>query len=147
MYFILREKLPANICLDEDVLMSYSSLASQEVFKMFIKTNIFPLLLHYQKMTSRRLDQDQYICLGLQDVFRMSCQDVLKTSTVNLFKTSSRRFQNVSKTSSRRLEDIFKMSWKDVFKTFLRLIKSNCSWWRNFKTSSKRIQTVSETYC
>ena len=86
----------------------------------------------------------------LQNVFKTFSkrfQDIFKTSCKNVLTTSSRRLRDVLKTSSRRLEDIFKMSWKDVFKTFLRLFKLNCSWWRNFKTSSKRIQTVSETYC
>ena len=49
----------------------------------------------------RRLDQDQYIRLGhtssrrLQDVFKTTCQDV--------FKVLSRRLQVLFKTSSRRL--------------------------------------------
>ena len=54
------------------------------------------------KTSSNRLDQDQYICLGLR-----------------LGRTSSRRLQNVLKTFSRRLQDIFK--------TFSRrIIRLNC---------------------
>ena len=55
---------------------------------VLIKTNIFNLLIRLQKMSSRRLHQDQYIHLG---------------------HTSSRRLQDVFKTSSKHLQDVFKM--------------------------------------
>ena len=127
---ILVTAYPANIRLDEDVLKTYS----------------------------RRLDQDQYICLGhtsskrlqnvfktssrrLQDIFEMPCKnvfkDVLKMSLRCLAKTSQRRFQNV-----------FKTSCIGVFKTFSRgIIKLKCSCWQVFKTSSRRIHHVFERYC
>ena len=62
---------PANIRLDEDVL---------------IKTNMFASALGLQKTSSRRLGQDQYIRLGytssrrLQDVLQKRLQDIFKTS-------------------------------------------------------------------
>ena len=78
------------------------------------------------KTSSRRLDQDDYVCLSLT-----SSEKVLKTSSRRLgqdqyicldhmswrrlqdfFKTSSRRLQNLFKTSSRHLQDVFKTSWK-----------------------------------
>ena len=48
---------------------------------------------------------------------------------VRLSLTSSRRFENVFKTFSRHI------------------IELKCSWKHNFKTSSRRIQNVSEMYC
>ena len=67
---------PVNIRLDEDVLKSFVSVfRRQDVFK----TNMFALALSLQRMSSRRLGQDQYIPLG---------------------HTSSRRFQDIFKTSS-----------------------------------------------
>ena len=81
------------------------------------------------KTSTIRLDQDQYIRLGhassrrLQDIFKTSCQDVFKTSSKGL--QGDRK--NVFKTSSRRLQDIFKTSCKDAFKMFWRcIIRLNC---------------------
>ena len=96
-------KFPANIRLDEDVL---------------IKTNIFALLIRLQKTSSVRLDHKQYIRLGhtssrhhqdvfkmpsrhLQDVLQRCLQDVLSSETV-LGNTISRRLQDVFKTFLRR---------------------------------------------
>ena len=55
-----------------------------------------------------KMDQDEYICLG-------------HTSSENVFKTSSRsldqgKYVFLSQTSSRRLQDVFKTSCQDVFK-------------------------------
>ena len=93
---------PANIRLDEDVL---------------IKTNMFASALGLQKTSSRRLGQDQYIRLGY-------------TSSRRLAKTSSRRFEDVFKTSwktsSRHLQDVFKTFWRrlqNVFKTSSRRLQ------------------------
>ena len=70
------------------------------------------------KTSSRRLHQDQHIGLGHMSSRRV--QDVLKTS--------SRRFQDVLKTSSRHLQDVFKTHYQvklflvtelqDVFETY-----------------------------
>ena len=103
---------PANICLDEHVLkMPWSclfSLSSEDV----VMTNIFSQVIRLQKMSSRRHDQDECICLGhmssrrlpkssrlLQSMFKTfwGClQNVLTMSCRDVFKTSSRRFQDVS---------------------------------------------------
>ena len=127
------------------VLMKKSWRRLEEVF-----------CLRLQKTSSRRLDQDQYVCLSLtfsEDVFKMSWSRpiysswsyVFKTSYKNIFKTSSRRLQNVLKTSSRRLakmssrrfekglQDIFKTSCQKVFKTF-------------WKRSSRHLQDVLQRY-
>ena len=69
----------------------------------------------------------------LQDVFKMSWSRPIYLSWLYVFKTSSRRFQDVfkilTKTSSRRFED--------VFKTSLRHLRDVLP-----KTSSKRLQDV-----
>ena len=81
-----------------------------------------------QKMSSRRLQDalikiDMFVlAIRLQDVFKTSSrhfQDAFKTSCKSVFKTSSRR---LAKTSSRRLplRDIFETSlrrFEDVLKT------------------------------
>ena len=56
-------------------------------------------------------------------------EDVLtSSSSEHVFKTSSRRLQDILKTYSRCLQDIFKTSCKDIFKTLSRsTIKLICS--------------------
>ena len=84
------------------------------------------------------------LALLLQDVFKMSWSRPIYSSWPCVFKTSSRRFQdvfktsckNVFKTSSRRLQDVLKTSSKrlqDVLKNV-------------FKTSSRRLQDVLQRY-
>ena len=98
-----------------------SSWSSEDVF---IKMNIFTLLIRLQKTSSRRLDQDQYICLGhtssrrIQDVFPRRLQNVLQKHLQDIFKTFSRRLQNVFKTSSRHLAKTFSRRLQNVFKTY-----------------------------
>ena len=80
----------------------------------------------------------------LQDIFKTSWSRSIYSSWPYVFKTSSRRFQDLFKTSSRRLAkmssrrfpDVFKMSCKNVFKTSSRRFESV------FKTSSRRFQDV-----
>ena len=116
---------PANIRLDKDIfclrlqkassqdvliktiIFTYSYFFRRLLQDVLIKTNIFTLLILLQKTSSRRLDQDQYIRLG---------------------HMSSRRLQDIFKTSSKRLQDVFKTFCKDVFNTFSRrIIELNCS--------------------
>ena len=72
----------------------------------------------------------------LEDVFRLRLQktssrhlqDVLVKTNIYwswpyVFKTFSRRLQDVFKTSSKRLQNVFKMSCKNVFKTSSRLLQ------------------------
>ena len=99
----------------------------QDVFK----TNIFALLIRLQKTSSRRPEdvliktnrfvlnirlQDLFKTFSrrLQDVFKTSCQDVFKTFSENVFKTPSRHFQDVFKTSSRRLAKMSLRCFPDV---------------------------------
>ena len=94
---------PANIRLDEDVL----KMSFVFVFR-------------------RRLDQDEYVRLSLtssEDVFKTSWSKPIYSSWPYVFKTSSRRFQHV-----------FKTSCKSVFKTSSRRLP---------KMSSKRFWDVS----
>ena len=75
-------------------------------------------------MSSRRLDQDQYIHLGHTSSRRL--QDVLQKRLQDIMKTSSRHIRDAL---LRRLQDIFETSCKDVFKTFSRrIIELICSW-------------------
>ena len=113
--------IPANIRLDEDVFKTSFVFVFrrrlQDVFKMswsrriyspysyvfrrcfqdvLIKTNIFVLIIHLQKFFQ---------------TFSRGLQGAIKTSCKNVFKTSSRRLQDILKMLSRRLQDVFKASW------------------------------------
>ena len=79
--------------------------SSRRLQGVLIKTNIFALLIRLQKTSSRRLHQDQHIRLGHTSSRRL--QDV--------FKTSSRR---LAKTSSRHLQDVLQGCLQDVLKTY-----------------------------
>ena len=117
----------------KNVVNSAHSKTSQQIFVLMktsfvfvlrrrledvlIKTNMFALDLRLQKSSSRRLGQDQYIRLGHTSSRRL--QDVFKTSSRRLAKRSSRHLQDVFKTSSRRLEKRL----QDIFKTFWRRLQ------------------------
>ena len=102
-------------------LYSISKLKSA----MFRKYDSFYWMMqsHPSKHSSwwRRLDQDEYVCLGLtssEDVFKTSSRHLGQGQYIRLGHTSSRHFQDVLprrlqdvlKTSSKRLQDIFKTS-------------------------------------
>ena len=92
------------------VLMKMSWRLLEDVFR-----------LRLQKTSSRRLDQDEYVRLSLtssEDVFKTSSRSLGQDQYICLCHMSSRRLQDVFKTSSGRLQDIFKTSCKDIFKTF-----------------------------
>ena len=118
--------IPANIRLDEDVLKtSFVFVFRRRLQDVLIKTNMFALALRLQKTSSRRLGQDQYIRLGYTSSRRL--QDVFKTSSRRLAKTSSRHLQDVLQ---RYLQDVFKTYYQvklflltrlwEAFNTFLR---------------------------
>ena len=120
--------IPANIRLDEDVLKTswrrLSSSSSKDVFKT----------------SSRRLDQDEYVRLSLtssEDVFKTSWSRPIYSSWPYVFKTSSRRFQDVFKTSSTPLPKTSSRHLQDTFKTFSRRLQDV------FKTSSRRLANTS----
>ena len=116
------------------------SLSSEDVFKTSSRRIYSP----YSYVFRRRLYQDQYICLGhtssrlLEDVFKMSSRHLEKTSCKNVFKTSSRRLQDVFKTSSKRLAKTFSRRLRNVFKTSCKYV---------FQTSSRRLQDVLKKSC
>ena len=102
------------------------------------------------KTSSRRLDQDEYIRLShssSEDVFKTSWSRPIYSSWSYVFKTSSRRFQDVFKTPSRRFEDVFKMSSRHLQDVLQRCLQDA------FKTYNQFIlflltsfQDVSKTY-
>ena len=103
--------LPANIRLDEDVLKTSLVFVFRRRLQDVFKTS-----------WSRR------IYSPYSYVFRKRVQDILW-----------KRLQDVFKTFSRRLQDIFKMLWKrlqDVLKTSSRYLQGI------FKTSSRRFHNV-----
>ena len=114
-------RTPANIYFGnsswrrlEDVLKtSFVFVFRRYLQNVLIKTNIFILVIHLQKTSSRRLTKNQYVPLDyissrrLQDVFKTFSQDVFITSSKHLAKTSSRSFQKLFKTSCK---DVFKAS-------------------------------------
>ena len=95
------------------------------VFRRRLDQDRHIIRLHHT--SSRRLGQDEYICLGHMSSRRL--QDVSSMSSRRLAKTSSRHFQDVL-FLYRYLEDVFKTrnkvklflwtSLRDVFSTFLR---------------------------
>ena len=81
--------------------------------------------------------------IRLENVLKISLQDVLKTSSKRLadalkmsWRRFSRRLQNVLKMSWKRFEDILKMSWRCFCKT---------SWRRLGKTSWRHLENVLKT--
>ena len=86
----------------------------------------------------------------LEDVLKTFLQDVLKTSWQDVLKMSWRRLENVLKTSWRCLEDVFARRLENVLKTSWRRLGKTS--WRRIaktnilvltKTSSRRLEDVS----
>ena len=85
-----------------------------------------------------RLDED-VLKTSFVSVFRRRLQ---KTSSEDVFKTSSRPIYSSCHMSSRSLQDVFKTSsrrFEDVFKTSSKRLQDI------FKASSRRLQHVSKT--
>ena len=123
--------IPANIRLDEDVLKtSFVFVFKSRLQDVLMETNIFLLIIRLQKTCSRRLGQDQYIRLvhtswkRLEDVFKTSSRPLAKTTSrciQDVFKTSSRR---LAKTSLKRLQDVLQIHLEDIFTTFWRCLQN-----------------------
>ena len=106
--------------------------------------------LRLQKMSSRRLDQDEYIRLShssSEDVFKMSSRRLdqdqyirLGHTSLDVFKTFWRCLQDVLQ---KRLQDIFKTSCQDLFKTSSKRLQDVSK--NVFNTSSRRLQDVFKT--
>ena len=111
--------------------------------------------LHFQKTSSRRFENvfkaswSRPIYSSWSYVFKTSSrrlQDVFKTFSRRLAKLSSRHLQDVFKTSSRYLQDVFKTSSKRLKKSSRRLqnvFKASCK--NAFKTSSRCFQGILKT--
>ena len=89
---------------------------------VLIKTNVFALLIRLQKTSWSRSTYSSWSYVF--KTFSRRLQDVFKTSSgllQDVLKTSSRRLQEISKTSSRRLQDVLKTSSRHlqhVFQTY-----------------------------
>ena len=73
------------------------------------------------RTSSRCNDQDEYVRLSLtssEDVFKTSWSRPIYSSWPYVFKTSSRHFQDIFKTSSRLLAKTSSRHFEDVFKSF-----------------------------
>ena len=104
--FALRLQKTSSRRLDQDEHIRLTHTSSEDVL---IKTNIFVLVIRLQDVFKR-----------LQDVFKMSCKNVFKTSSRRLAKTSWRRFQSVFKTSCKSVFKTFSRRFENVFKVSLR---------------------------
>ena len=119
------EVLISKALIDSVIYSHLSFTSSEDVFKTSSSRPIYSSWLYVFK-TSLRHFQD-VLPRRLQDVFKTSSRRLAKTSRhlQNVFKTSCK---NAFKTSSRRLHVVFKTSCKDIFKMFSRrIIKLNCS--------------------
>ena len=105
----------------------------------------------------RRVDEDEYVRLSLtssEDVFQTSWSTpiysswpyVFKISCQDVFKTSSKRLQDVMrkvfKISSRHLQDVFQRYLQDVFKTYHQVsLLLLTRLWEAFNTFLRRLST------
>ena len=106
---------------------------------------MFSLVIRLQKTSSRRL-QDVLIkanifalTMCLQDVFKtfpIHLQDIFKKSFQDVLKTSSKRLQGIFKTSSNRLQDVLQKCLQDIFKMPSRRFEDA------FKTYSRYFEDV-----
>ena len=110
-----------------------ANILFEEVFRLQKTSWSRRICSAYSLTSSRRLGQDQYICLGHTSSRRL--QDI--------FKTSSRR---LARTSSKYLQDVYKMFWKrlqDIFKTHYQLKVFLVTQFQDiFDTYSKRFWEV-----
>ena len=108
--------LPANIRLDEDVLKtSFLFAFKRRLQNVLMMKNIFLLIIRLQKTSWSR---------------------PIYSSCPYIFKTSSRRLQDIFKTSSRRRAKTFWRRLQNIFKTSRKYV---------FKTSSRRFEDVSSS--
>ena len=77
--------------------------------------------LRLRKTSSKRLDEDEYILINhtsSEDVFKTSSRRLGQDQYIRLGHTSSRRLQDVFKTSSRRLAKTSSRHLQDVLKMY-----------------------------
>ena len=111
-----------------------------------IRLNEDVFSLRLQKTSWRRLDQDEYVRLSLtssEDVFKTFWSRPIYSSWPYVFKTSSRRLQDVFKTSSRRLAKTSSRHLQDIFKTYYQVKVFLVTQFQDiFETYSKRFWDV-----
>ena len=103
-----------DVFLGKGVLKIYSTFTGEHTE---VRSN-FPANIRLQKTSSRRLDQDEYVCLSLtssEDVLGKTNIFVLVIPLQDVFKTSCK---NVFKTFWRRLQDVCQIYLQDVFKAY-----------------------------
>ena len=136
--------------LDESVLKTswkrLSLSSSQDVVKTSCsRRNISALLIRLQKTSWLRpiYSSLSYVfktcSRPFQDVFKTSCQDVFKRSSRRLQDALQKRLQDVFKTYSRHSQDVLDTFWRrlqDLFKTSPR---------RLAKMSSRSFQDLSSS--
>ena len=67
--------------------------------------------------------------IRLENILKISLQEVLKTSSKRLEDVFERRLEDVLKTFLRRLEDVLETSWRRIAKTNI-LVLTKMSWKR-----------------
>ena len=121
--FIPKTKLGLSKVLKNITTSTSANIRLEDVFKTSWSRRIYsPYSYVFRrcfKTSSRRLDQDQYIRPGHTSSRRL--QDVFKTSYQDVFKTSSRPLQDVFKTSSKSLQDVLQRCLQDLFKKYDRV--------------------------
>ena len=109
------------------ILLQKTSL--RRFLDVLIKTNISVLVIRVQAFFKTSWSRPTYSSWSyvfktssrrFQGVFKTSCQDFFETSSRRLVKTSTRYPQDVFKKFSRRLQDVLQKCLQDVFKTFWR---------------------------
>ena len=114
-------------------------LPSSSSEDVLIKTNIFALVIRLQKTSWSRPVYSFWPYVfklssrRFQDVFKTSCKNIFKTPSRHLQDVLPRRLQDVFKTSSRRLEKHL----QDIFKTSSRRFEDV------IKTSSRSLAKIS----
>ena len=126
---------PANIRLDEDVFKTSWSRQIYSIYWFVFRRRLQDVMIKTNifVLVIRLQDVFKTSSRRLQDVLSRHLQNIFKTSSRRLAKTSSRHFQYVFKTFSRRLQDVFKTSSRRLQDIF--------------KTSSRRLQDIFKTSC
>ena len=111
---------PANIRLDEDVFKTSWSRRIYSIYWCVFRRRLQDVMIKTNifVLVIRLQDVFKTSSRRLQDVLSRHLQNIFKTSSRRLAKTSSRHFQYVFKTFSRRLQDVFKTSSRRLAKTF-----------------------------
>ena len=124
-------KSQGNICFDEEILKVSPRCLSSSSSEDIVKTS------------SRRLDQDEYICfkqMSSEDVFKTCSRRLVQDQFICLENKPSRRLQDVFKTFSSRIQDVLQNLLQDFFKTCSRHVQDV------FKVSSRCLPKMYSTH-